>query len=87
MKSEFYSLHPRPADQLQIPPIGSNDSLSGHVYSVPITMPFTIFAHEMNFLQESGCGKFPWSRHFINPLLVIRSLPSDPLINRSSTSS
>lgn len=47
-----YSLQPSPADQLQIPPTGSKDNLSGQVYSAPITNPFTILAQVMNFLQE-----------------------------------
>lgn len=69
-------MQPRPADQLQMPPTGSKDSLAGQVYSVPITWPFTMRAQVMNFLHEYGCGKLPWSRQRIVPLLVRKSLLS-----------
>jgi hypothetical protein len=63
LKDPCHSLQPSPADQLQIPPIGSNDNCLGQVYSQPRSSPFSILAHEINFLHEKGCGKFPRSRH------------------------
>ena len=60
-----HSLHPKPAAQLQIPPIGSNDKPLGQVYSHPNKLSYSILAQEMNFLHENGCGKLPISRHSI----------------------
>lgn len=39
----------------------------GHVYSQPITPPISIFAQDMNFRHDNGCGKLPWSKHSIAP--------------------
>lgn len=64
-KYYYYSLQPRPADQLQIPPMGSNDNPLGQVYSQPNRLSDSILAQEMNFLQENGCGKLPMSKHSI----------------------
>lgn len=70
-----HSLQPSPADQLQIPPIGSNDSPLGQVYSHPRRCSLSIFAQEMNFLQAKGWGKLPMSKHSMYPSLCILTLP------------
>lgn len=68
------SVHPKPADQLHIPPIGSKLKFFGHVYSHPIILSLSILAQYMNFLQDNGWGKFPWSRHSIIPLVCNSTL-------------
>lgn len=63
-----FSKHPKPADQLHIPPTGSNDRPLGQMYSQPIRPPLSSRAHDMNFLHDVGCGKLPISRHSILPV-------------------